>query len=34
MELLIITLALSVIAVVGQFCDALYRRVTGKILAI
>jgi hypothetical protein len=34
MELLIITLAFSIVAVVGQFGDALYRRLTGKILAI
>jgi len=34
MELLIITLAFSVIAIVGQFGDALYRRLTGRILAV
>jgi hypothetical protein len=34
MELLIITLAFSVLAIVGQFGDALYRRLTGRILAV
>lgn len=31
MELLLITLSFAAVATVGQFSDALYRRLTGTI---
>lgn len=33
MELLIVTLAVAALGLVGQFSDALYRRITGRQLS-